>query len=266
MGNTSFGWTCPHCSMVQTVTNDKHSTTTTSLEISGQAEGPIAISTIAIGCSNQACLRTTVHATVAACSWTHNGYSSDLRLKAGEKPLFKQYLCPQGTAKPQPEYIPKAIRDDYHEACLIRDLSPKASATLVRRCLQGMIRHFAKITDKSLYQEIQRLKDAVQDGTADRAISEESVQAIDHVRGIGNIGAHMEKDIDQIIDVDPGEAQALIELVEMLFDEWYGARARRAARLADISLIADQKAAQKQLAAPASVQARDQTVPATDAE
>ncbi|BBB07946.1 hypothetical protein [Sphingopyxis sp. EG6] len=98
----------------------------------------------------------------------------------------------------------------------------------------------------------------MKDGTADRAISEESVQAIDHVRGIGNIGAHMEKDIDQIIDVDPGEAQALIGLVEMLFDEWYGARARRAARLADIGLIADQKAAQKKLTALTEARSKDQ--------
>lgn len=244
--------------MVQTVTDNKHTTKISSLEISGQAEGPIAISTTAVGCSNQACLRTTVHATVGPSHRVSNGYSTDLLLKDGESPLFKQYLCPQGTGKPQPDYIPKPIRDDYYEACLIRDLSPKASATLVRRCLQGMIRNFAKITGKTLYQEIQMLQNSVKDGTADRAISEESVQAIDHVRGIGNIGAHMEKDIDQIIDVDPGEAQALIGLVEMLFDEWYGARARRAARLADIGLIADQKAAQKKLTALTEARSKDQ--------
>ena len=55
----------------------------------------------------------------------------------------------------------------------------------------------------------------------------ESVEAIDHVRTIGNIGAHMEKDIDLIIEVDPGEAQALIELIELLFEEWYVAKYER---------------------------------------
>ena len=30
-------------------------------------------------------------------------------------------------------------------------------------------------------------------------------QAIDAVRSIGNIGAHMEKDINLIVDVDPEE-------------------------------------------------------------
>jgi hypothetical protein len=49
-------------------------------------------------------------------------------------------LIPSSSAKTFPNYVPKVILDDYNEACLIRDLSPKASATLSRRCLQGMIR------------------------------------------------------------------------------------------------------------------------------
>jgi hypothetical protein len=51
----------------------------------------------------------------------------------------------------------------------------------------------------------------------------------------------MEKDIDLIVPVDPGEAQALIELIEMLFDEWYVARHRRQERLATISKIGAEK-------------------------
>jgi hypothetical protein len=45
------------------------------------------------------------------------------------------------------------------------------------------------------------------------------VEAIDIVRNIGNIGAHMEADINVIVDVDPDEAQTLIELIETLFLE-----------------------------------------------
>jgi hypothetical protein len=33
------------------------------------------------------------------------------------------------------------------------------------------------------------------------------VDAIDHVRKIGNIGAHMEADINVIVEVEPKEAQ-----------------------------------------------------------
>jgi hypothetical protein len=49
---------------------------------------------------------------------------------------------------PLPDYIPEQIKDDYYEACSILNLSPKASATLARRCLQGMIRDFWGITKK----------------------------------------------------------------------------------------------------------------------
>ena len=66
----------------------------------------------------------------------------------------------------------------------------------------------------------------------------------------------MEKDIDLIVPVDPGEAQALIDLVEMLFDEWYGSRERRKTRLARIESIATEKkaiqAAPRAAAAPAA--------------
>lgn len=151
-------------------------------------------------------------------------------------------LLPKGSSKPQPTFIPQALRQDYEEACAIRDLSPKAAATLVRRCLQGMIRDFCKITGKrTLFDEIQALKSAVDEGKAPRGVSAESIDAIDQVRSIGNIGAHMEHDINIIVDVEPDEAQILIELVEMLFDEWYVARHNRQDRLAAIQKIAQTK-------------------------
>jgi hypothetical protein len=151
--------------------------------------------------------------------------------------VFDDFLAPRSAAKPQPAYIPAPLREDYEEACLIATLSPKASATLTRRCLQGIIRDFAKISKNRLVDEIECLKTAVADGTADRSITSETVEAIDHVHSLGNIGAHMEKDIGQIVPVDAGEAQAMIELIEMLFDEWYGARERRKAQLAKIERI-----------------------------
>ena len=75
--------------------------------------------------------------------------------------------------------------------------------------------------------------------------SRNSVDAIDHVRGIGNIGAHMEADINVIVDVDPDEAQVLIELVEALFEEWYVAAEARKKRLDQIKSIAATKADEK---------------------
>ena len=61
----------------------------------------------------------------------------------------------------------------------------------------------------------------VDEGNSPRGVTHESVDGIDHVRQVGNIGAHMEKDINVIVDVDPNEAGLLIELAETLFDECY---------------------------------------------
>lgn len=235
----SFKWICPYCSMTQTVVRNQTDRTVSSIGIEGGAEGSIGIETSSIGCSNPDCLKTTVNATIGEVTYT-NGY----RL-TGNGIILKQRLLPQGTAKPQPDYIPRALVDDYYEACLIRELSPKASATLIRRCLQGMIRDFAGIKKGKLIDEIKALRASVEDGSADRSITPETVDAIDHVRDVGNIGAHMEKDINLIIDVDPGEAQALIELVELLFEEWYVARNTRQKRLERIALIAEAKKAKK---------------------
>jgi hypothetical protein len=135
------------------------------------------------------------------------------------------------------------LREDYREACLIREDSPKASATLARRCLQGMIRDFCGIARNTLLDEIKALRAAVDAGTAPSGVAPESVDAIDQVRSVGNIGAHMEKDIDRIIQVDPGEAQVLIELIESLFEEWYVARERRRLRFASVAAVAEQKKA-----------------------
>ncbi|QIK95472.1 DUF4145 domain-containing protein [Sphingomonas sp. HDW15A] len=240
----AFNWTCPHCNVPQTVTDKRHDVRFNYISLVNQAEGDLALEQTAIGCANPDCLKTSVKVRIGG----RDNSSGTLRLN-NRHVLFSQMVIPQGTAKPQPDFIPAPLREDYYEACLIRDFSPKASATLIRRCLQGMIRDFAKIAKGTLAKEIEALRQAVEDGSADRAISGESVEAIDQVRGIGNIGAHMEKEIDLIIEVDPGEAQALIELVEMLFEEWYGARHRRQQRLEHIAAIADAKKEAKKAAA-----------------
>src|SRR3954453_3776153 len=54
-------------------------------------------------------------------------------------------------------------------SCLIAALSPKASATLARRCLQWMIRDFSGLTAGRLVDEIEAIKTNV-DGDAWSAI------------------------------------------------------------------------------------------------
>lgn len=146
-------------------------------------------------------------------------------------------LYPSSLAKQFPEYIPKSIREDYEESYSIVNISPKASATLARRCLQGMIRDFWGIVKSRLVDEIDELQSKI-------PVSQ--WKAINSVRSIGNIGAHMEKDVNMIIEVDPHEAEKLLQLIELLIDKWYIARHDEEQLLADIVSIADDKNAQKQ--------------------
>src|SRR5258708_21194553 len=109
---------------------------------------------------------------------------------------FKRWpLMPSSHAKPQPDCVQETLLIDYEEACAIRDLSPKASATIIRRCIQGIIRDFCGITKKRLIDEIKELRRRVASGEAPAGVQADTVDAIDHVRNIGNIGAHMEADI-----------------------------------------------------------------------
>ena len=124
-------------------------------------------------------------------------------------------ISPKNVHKAFPEYVPAPIRQDYVEAVTIMQDSPKAAATLLRRCLQGMIRDFWDIKKKTLKEEIDELQTRVPAA---------QWKAIDGLRRLGNIGAHMEKDINLIVDIDEGEANRLAALVELLIDKWYVAR------------------------------------------
>lgn len=236
----SFGWTCPFCQHAQTVTEAKQSVGHDHINISGLAEGDCGVYWSAIGCSNPNCrhLSLTVQLTRDAQNSHYYWYrKAEIRLIG---------MIPASFAKVLPEYVPPPIVEDYAEACAVRDLSPKASATLARRCLQGMIRDFCGIQKKTLYEEITALKAAADNGTAPVGVSPDSIEAIDAVRTVGNIGAHMEADINVIVGVDADEAQILIDLIESLIEDWYIARKKREDRFAATKAIAEEKKRAKQ--------------------
>jgi hypothetical protein len=194
---------------------------------------------ISITCQNAECSRMTLNfnlhqRTVYTSSW-----------QLGDT-VATWKLIPESAAKPQPDFIPRAIVEDYAEACRIKDLSPKASATLARRCLQGMIRDFCGISKARLIDEIKELRKQVNENSAPRGVTHESIDAIDAVREIGNTGAHMDKDIDLIVEIDDDEAQVLIDLIEMLFADWYIEREARKRRFAGPLAIAEAKRSEKQ--------------------
>jgi hypothetical protein len=153
-------------------------------------------------------------------------------LATGVEPLHSWQLVPASAAKTFPDYVPAPIREDYTQASLIQEISPKASATLARRCLQGMIRDFYGIKKARLKDEIEAIQDRVDPLTW---------RAIDAVRSVGNIGAHMEKDINVIVEVEPREAAILIGLVERLIQDWYVVRHEKEEHLNEIIALKDAK-------------------------
>jgi hypothetical protein len=225
----SFHWRCPFCDRDTTIT-DSHLENNFFLTLDN-ADGHRLFQSSVIVCPNALCRKFTLRLLMFNVVWGRGIAQQQI----GEQ-LKSWSLIPPSEAKVLPDYVPKVIRDDYLEACLIRDLSPKASATLSRRCLQGMIRDFWGVVKARLVEEIDAIKSKVDTDTW---------QAIDSVRKIGNIGAHMEKDINVIVDVEPDEAQMLIGLIELLVKDWYITRYERAARLKGIVELRDAKTAAK---------------------
>lgn len=207
------GFQCPYCSMIMSISQNTFSEQTPSFFYSNDYysnKSEIDESTLKIlfyKCPNCG------QYTIKVIGIGKNVKDVDLSIR------------PISSAKQFPNYIPKAIRQDYEEACAIVSLSPKASATLSRRCLQGMIRDYWKIKEKNLYDEISALKNHI---PADLWAS------IDALRQLGNIGAHMEKDTNVIVDIDPDEANSLIKLIELLMKEWYIHREERNNLFSDI--------------------------------
>lgn len=233
--NTDFLWECPRCHKGATITsaNRHHGMTMQRLTSSGE-EVPAAVS-VFITCPNSECQQFSLYVICFdKVTWgsSHSG-SRRYTVSPDASVVGSWRLVPAlEEAEEFPDYVPEPIRQDYTEAHLIRNLSPKASATLARRCLQGMIRDYHDVRGRNLKAEIEAIEDKVAPLTW---------QAIDAVRSVGNIGAHMERDIDLIVEVDSGEAAMLIGLIEMLVGDWYVNRHEREQNLKNIVRMGEAK-------------------------
>lgn len=225
-------WRCPYCNKACTVTDNDVRAISAHGYISKDYGSYHSYLTV-ITCPNKECRKQKLTLTLS--EYIINPSGPD---KIG-KQLHFWPLLPESEAKPFPEYIPEAIRKDYTEACLIRSKSPKASATLSRRCLQGMISDFWGIKKRNLAKAIEALKGK---------IAAETWKAIDSVRQVGNIGAHMEAKVNVIIEVDPKEAGLLIWLIETLLTDWYVARHERSTNMAALIQLAEEKKEAKKAA------------------
>jgi hypothetical protein len=133
--------------------------------------------------------------------------------------MKEMLIQPKGIARsPLPPEIPEEFAADYREACLVLVDSPKASAALSRRCLQHLLWGKAAVIDKptDLGKEIDQV-------LASKTLPSDLADAIDAIRQVGNFAAHPMKSTDTglILDVEPGEAEWLLDVLESLFDFYF---------------------------------------------
>jgi hypothetical protein len=112
-----------------------------------------------------------------------------------------------------PPEVPAKYAGDFREAVLIINLSPTASAALSRRIFQNILRDEFSISARDLCKEIEIF-------VARPGIPSYLTEAVDAIRNIGNFAAHPLKSTNtgEVVPVEPGEAEWLIEVLNFLFD------------------------------------------------
>ncbi len=90
-----------------------------------------------------------------------------------------------------------------------------------------MIKDFCEIKETSLYQSIEKLKSKLKNNEAPKGVTEETIEVIDSIKRMGRIDAHIKEPTGMLVDIKPKEATLLVELIEILFKDWYIARNER---------------------------------------
>lgn len=125
-------------------------------------------------------------------------------------------IFPKGYARsPLPPEVPEEFTGDYREAALVLTDSPKASAALSRRCLQHiLVGPGGANPKKNLVDQIEEVRPKVPSHFGDM---------LHDVRAIGNFAAHPMKSTNtgEIIDVEDGEAEWLLDTIEAAFDFYF---------------------------------------------
>ena len=108
--------------------------------------------------------------------------------------------------------VPEKFMDEFKEAEITLHVSPKASATLCRRLLQQVLRSEG-ISPKDLADEIEEFAQK-------RNPPAELINLLTILRKVANFGAHpsKSKQPNEIVEIEAGEADLLLEIMLQLFD------------------------------------------------
>lgn len=196
---------CPHC-VVEVNPNFSE------FSIGSDPEGHW--STFAMNCPNPKCKKIIID---IASGNPHAHSNGSIYNHSLAKTIWRQTVRPFTSSRPPvPFEVDVIFATDYNEACLILNLSPKASAALSRRCLQSILRDKAGVKKGDLANEIQQVIDG-------KTLPSHLSESIDAIRNIGNFAAHPLKSTatGEIIEVEVGEAEWLLDVLEALFDFYF---------------------------------------------
>lgn len=144
----------------------------------------------------------------------------DVKLGAGNAIVLirsTEVMWPKKTnARLAPPDVDETAAADFNEAAAVLSISPKASAALGRRCLQYVLRSKGEFTQKDLAVQI----DAA---IASPGLSQPLKNAIDAIRNVGAFATHPMKHTNsgEIVAVETGEAEWVLDTLESLFDHYY---------------------------------------------
>lgn len=135
------------------------------------------------------------------------------------------------SARPLPAEVPDPYKQDFNESVAVLPLSPKASAALSRRTLQAILRDKAGTNSKDLFDQIEEV---VASGKLPSHIADD----LHAVRNIGNFASHeiKSKVTGAIVEIEAGEAEWNLDVLESLFDFYFVEPTKAAKRKADLNL------------------------------
>ena len=236
-----FNWTCPTCARHTTITSPNVKAKSMGLITNASPDDAgVHVRAVLIDCPNQDCQAQSFKIQVRRA--VRDRHHSDIPdLDSTRSVGVGEFTFLPTSAQPLSRWAPSQVSEDYNEAYLIRALSPKASATLARRALQGMIRDFFQLPKlPTLHLELKAIEEKCEP---------EIFSAMMAMKSVGNIGAHPGREASLMVDVERGEPEALLDLIHLLDQEWYITRAEKAKRVERMRSIGASKV-------PALAQAR----------
>ena len=103
-----FHFTCEHCGVAQVVTEGMFAQGAHFINIGTNEWGATYLCSTAVACANPECKKVTLTASVRPQVVVQGAY----HVGWNSSPFLTIRVAPESSAKPQPDYIPAALRED----------------------------------------------------------------------------------------------------------------------------------------------------------